>query len=224
MLKLIHSLSRRQKAWIFLAIDLALIPLALLFTYSVQALPQPAFDTMARSLSVLPFLMLAAAGLSWALGIPQIVLNDYEARAVLLTAAFAALLAVTFGGLSWLAGLGPALGIGPGTHVIFALSYFLFAVAARALLYRLVSAIYSRGQPQKPVLIYGAGTTGTQLARALRAHESIVPVAFVDDNAALHGVMLAGLPVYPPTRLAELAEKRRIRRVLLAMPSLSQPK
>ncbi|MCB1313543.1 MAG: polysaccharide biosynthesis protein, partial [Sedimentitalea sp.] len=59
---------------------------------------------------------------------------------------------------------------------------------------------------------------------ALRPHESIDPVAFLDDNSSLQGMTLAGLPVYPPARLAEIAEARGVSRVLLAMPSLSQPK
>ena len=46
----------------------------------------------------------------------------------------------------------------------------------------------------------------------------------MDDNTALHGVMLSGLQVYPPTRIAEIVEQRAIKRVLLAMPSLSPPK
>ena len=74
------------------------------------------------------------------------------------------------------------------------------------------------------MLIYGAGSTGRQLAAALRSHETIEVVAFVDDNAAMHGLRIAGLPVVPPVRLTELAQRRGIRRVLLALPSLSRPK
>ncbi len=218
MLKLINALTRKQKSLIFLGVDLALIPLALIFTYAVQALPVS--EALGWAEPTLPFLILIGAGLSWSLGIPQIVLNDFESHAVWLAALYAGALGLVSAGLGWQAGLALPL----GTHVVFAISYFLFIVAMRALLRRLVLAIYGRGQPRRPVLIYGAGTTGTQLAHALRVHETIVPVAFIDDNTALHGVLLAGLPVYPPTRLSELAEKRRVRRVLLAMPSLSQPK
>jgi FlaA1/EpsC-like NDP-sugar epimerase len=73
-------------------------------------------------------------------------------------------------------------------------------------------------------MIYGAGTTGTQLVSALNAHKTIYPVAFVDDNAALHGLTVAGLPVYSPLRIREMATAKQIDRVLLAVPSLSQPK
>ncbi|WP_146348388.1 polysaccharide biosynthesis protein [Phaeobacter marinintestinus] len=220
MLKLIHALSRSQKVYVLLAVDLALIPAALLFTYSVQSLPNSAYDTLIQTLPVLPYLMLIGAGLSMWLGIPHIQLKAYEHHAVGLTAIFAMLLAGASALLSGFAGLNlPA-----GTHVIFGIGYFLFSVASRAVLYQIVTAVYRRAQPRCRVLIYGAGTTGTQLAQALRAHDSIDPVAFVDDNTSLQGLLLAGLPVYPPARIAELVRDRDIKRVLLAMPSLSQPK
>lgn len=220
MLNFISSLSRAKKAYIFLAIDLLLIPAALLFTYLVQALPTSAVETLAQALPVLPYLMLIAAALSVWLGIPYIQLNAYERNAVGLTAVYALLLAGASALLSGFAGMA----LPPGTHVMFGISYFLFSVASRAVLYQMVTAIYRRAQPRRRVLIYGAGTTGTQLAQALRAHDSIDPVAFVDDNTSLQGMLLAGLPVHPPARIAELVRQRDINRVLLAMPSLSQPK
>jgi len=51
-----------------------------------------------------------------------------------------------------------------------------------------------------------------------------VPVAFVDDNAALHSTTVSGLRVLPPDRLEVLAEQYDIDRVILAMPSVSAPK
>ena len=144
----------------------------------------------------------------------------HERHAVGLTALLACLTAVATAVLTLL--FGPDLP--PGTHVVFATTYFLCLLAARAVLYQVVVAIYRRAQPRCRVLIYGAGTTGAQLAQALKAHDGIDPVAFVDDNTSLQGVTLVGLPVFPPARIAEIAEARQINRVLLAMPSQSQPK
>ena len=220
MLSFIRSLSRKQKAYVFLIVDLLLVPVALLFTYTVQALPGDAVETLLQAVPILPYLLACVAGVSLWLGLPYIQLNDYERRAIWLTVIVSVVLAGASAGLSALAG--PA--VPPGTHVIFGLSYFLFSIAARAALYQIVTAIYRRAVPRRRVLIYGAGTTGTQLAQALKAHDSIDPVAFVDDNSSLQGMMLAGLPVYPPARIAELVRERNLDRVLLAMPSLSQPK
>ena len=71
MLKLLGALSRGQRAYVFLGIDLMLIPVVLLFTYAVQALPTSPLETLRASLPVLPYLMLIAAALSKWLGLAQ---------------------------------------------------------------------------------------------------------------------------------------------------------
>ncbi|AXT37066.1 polysaccharide biosynthesis protein (plasmid) [Phaeobacter sp. LSS9] len=220
MFNLISALSRKQKSYIFLTIDLALIPLALFLTFLVLPLPGSALATLAAMLPVLPYVLALAAAVALWLGLPKVQLNAYERHAVGLTALLASITAGATAGLTLL--FGPDLP--PGTHVVFATTYFLCLLAARALLYQVVVAIYRRAQPRCRVLIYGAGTTGAQLAQALKAHDGIDPVAFVDDNTSLQGVTLVGLPVFPPARIAEIAEARQIKRVLLAMPSQSQPK
>jgi FlaA1/EpsC-like NDP-sugar epimerase len=220
MLKLITALSRTQRGYIFLAIDLTLIPAALLFTFAVQALALPALESLRQSLAILPYLLLIAAGLSKGLGLPNIQLKAYERHAIGLTALYVLGLTLTLAGLTWVAE--PRLL--PGTYVIFGIVYFLVVVATRMILLQVVTALYRHAQPRRRVLIYGAGSTGTQLAQALSAHDSIDPIAFVDDNTSLQGMLLAGLPVYPPSRIAQLVRDRQINRVLLAMPSLSQPK
>lgn len=220
MINLIRSLSRGQKAAVFLMLDLLLIPVALFFTYTVQSLPTSAIDTMILGLPILPYLLCVAVGLAMWLGIPYFQLNAYERHAIGLTAVFALLLAGVWAVMSRVIGVNLPV----GTHVVFGISYFLFLVANRVVMYRVVTALYDRAKPRRRVLIYGAGTTGIQLASALKTHDRIVPVAFVDDNTSLQGFTLIGLPVYPPARIAELVKSRSVDRVLLAMPSSSQPK
>jgi FlaA1/EpsC-like NDP-sugar epimerase len=220
MFNLISALSRKQKSYIFLAIDLALIPMALLFTLVMQPLPEPELKILGDMLPLLPYVMLVIGAASLWLGLPMVQLNAYERYAVLLTAVVATLTAVTLAVLTYI--FGPDLP--PGTHVVFATSYVLFMMATRAFMHQIVLAIYRRALPRCRVLIYGAGTTGTQLAQALKSHDGIDPVAFVDDNSSLQGMTLVGLQVFPPARIQELVESRKINRVLLAMPSQSQPK
>ncbi len=218
MLNLVNSLSRKQKVWIFVTIDLGLIGVAMLATYAVQ--PILIGVTLDQAVAVLPYLMFGAAIVSLLLGLPHIKLKSYERNAVGLTAIYAAAVASLSVAVAWVAGLS----LPPGTYIVFGILYFLTIAATRALLFQIVSAIYRSGQPSCRVLIYGAGPTGMQLVQALRAHDSITPVAFVDDKASLQGVLMAGLPVFSPNKIAELVEQRNIHRVLLAMPSLSQPK
>lgn len=220
MFNLISALSRKQKSYVFLAIDLGLVPLALFFTLMVQPLPAPALQTLGSMMPVLPYTMLSMILVSTWLGLPMVQLNAYERHAVGLTGIVAIATAAVLALLTHL--FGPNLP--SGTHVVFATSYMLFMMAVRAFLHQVVLMIYRRASPRCRVLIYGAGTTGAQLAQALKSHDGIDPVAFVDDNGSLQGMTLVGLPVFAPARIQELVKSRQINRVLLAMPSQSQPK
>lgn len=73
-----------------------------------------------------------------------------------------------------------------------------------------------------PVLIYGAGQTGSQLALSLHQSHEYLPVAFVDDKKGLQGMLIYGLRVFGPDRLERLKEEYGFTQVLLAIPSLSK--
>jgi FlaA1/EpsC-like NDP-sugar epimerase len=72
------------------------------------------------------------------------------------------------------------------------------------------------------VLIYGAGTTGRQLAAAMANSHEMQVAGFLDDDDRLHGQVLNGQPIYNPADLDNLATTLNINDVLLAMPSLSR--
>ena len=72
------------------------------------------------------------------------------------------------------------------------------------------------------VLIYGAGSTGRQLAAAMANSHEMQVAGFLDDDDRLHGHVLNGQPIYNPADLDNLATTLSISDVLLAMPSLSR--
>ncbi len=220
MLNLIKSLSRKQKRNIFVLIDLLTIPAALLFAFSLRLPADGALAMMWSYLPVLPYLLLVAAVVSIWIGTSSTTLNDYESESVGRTAAFAAILTVT----SLLLTTAANAQIGLKPQVTFGITFFVFSVISRAVLLQVVIAMYRKGSDRCRVLIYGAGTTGIQLVSALRNHAVIEPVAFVDDSQALQGINVLRLPVYSPVRIAEIVAERQIDRVLLAMPSQTQPK
>ena len=75
---------------------------------------------------------------------------------------------------------------------------------------------------KKSVLIYGAGTAGRQLCRALKESEEYSPIAFIDDSSELCNVFINGLQVFSKSDLEGLIEKNDVKEVLLAMPSSSR--
>ncbi|WP_412767129.1 polysaccharide biosynthesis protein [Dasania phycosphaerae] len=70
---------------------------------------------------------------------------------------------------------------------------------------------------KEKVIIYGAGTSGLQLANALFQGQDYQPVAYVDSNQALQGSVLQGLRVYKPSKLERLIRKHGVTKLLLAM-------
>lgn len=72
------------------------------------------------------------------------------------------------------------------------------------------------------VAIYGAGEAGNQLLMALRQGNERQAVAFIDDDPALAGQVIAGLPVFDPSDLEVLTRHNEIDEVLLAIPSASR--
>jgi FlaA1/EpsC-like NDP-sugar epimerase len=72
------------------------------------------------------------------------------------------------------------------------------------------------------VAIYGAGNAGARVCSALLGDPYVEPVAFIDDKQSDQGRSINGIAVYGPEALPELVRRRRIDRVLLAMPSTSR--
>jgi len=72
---------------------------------------------------------------------------------------------------------------------------------------------------KKPVVIYGAGSAGVQLAAALEQGRDFKAVAFIDDDKALHKRKINSLSIYPLSSLNYLIDKYSVSNILLAMPS-----
>ena len=220
MLNWIKSLSQSHKRWIMLGLDGTLVLLALLFAFAVLDLPGGIVGNLRSYMLLMPYMILLTVGISVWFGIHHIQVSGYEVGSVGLTVLHAVLLTIASIVFSDIAGLGLPLGL----HVVFGTMFFCFAVGARAVLLQLVLAVYRHSSTRTRVLIYGAGSTGSQLVSALRGHNAIQAVAFVDDNKGLHGMRVQRLPVFPSISIAQVVKENQIDRVLLAVPSLSRPK
>ncbi len=72
---------------------------------------------------------------------------------------------------------------------------------------------------KEPVIIFGAGDTGTRLAAALDRGTVYNPVAFVDDDRHLHKSIIHGCNVLPTSDLGQLISRYEVSKVFLAIPS-----
>lgn len=84
------------------------------------------------------------------------------------------------------------------------------------------------GGPFKPtsnlprVLIYGAGSAGTQLLTALKMGKMFDPVGFIDDDTHLADGNIDGLRIYPSSHIQKAIEHTQATELLLAIPSASR--
>ena len=72
---------------------------------------------------------------------------------------------------------------------------------------------------RKRVIIYGAGTIGIQLLRALNETGTYKTVAFIDSNPSLAGQMVHGVKVLRPEKIGKTIAEENVKEVLLATPS-----
>jgi FlaA1/EpsC-like NDP-sugar epimerase len=219
MYDFVNWLSRSQKQAIILVLDVVLVPIALVATALLLFGSRLSPDWMLDNWFVIVALMAACTLLSVTLRLPRIQMKSYEITAM----GRSAILAAGLGLLLVLLNGRPGTILPTTGPVIFGAMFLLLSAAARLVLLQALLRIYRDGAPLTRVLIYGAGATGAQLVLALRAHARIRPVAFVDDNVVLHGMVVAGLKVRPTQQLDTLLKDLSIDRVILAMPSLSSP-
>ncbi len=70
--------------------------------------------------------------------------------------------------------------------------------------------------------IYGAGDGGLELFNALTDNTLLQVVALFDDDPKLAGRRVHGCQIYPASEIARIVAKKRIHRIILAIPSVSR--
>ncbi len=104
-------------------------------------------------------------------------------------------------------------------------SFWLFSVffiGGSRLFFRIYIQAYTRRKNIKQaVAVYGAGSAGAELAKAIQSGWKYEAVAFLDDDVEKQGSVMHGIRVYSPEQIPILVDSKKITQVLLAMPSLS---
>lgn len=97
----------------------------------------------------------------------------------------------------------------------------LISVGGIRLLARMFLVQRNNGHKER-VLIYGAGSSGRQLAQALMNGEQYHPVVFIDDDTTLQRSTILGIPVGNPSIISTLVKSHNVSRILLALPSVTR--
>jgi FlaA1/EpsC-like NDP-sugar epimerase len=81
---------------------------------------------------------------------------------------------------------------------------------------------HGRWEPERLVLVMGAGSAGAMIVKEMRANPQLglQPVGFLDDDKGKHGFRISGVPVMGGRKeIPDLVEKHGIAEVIIAMPT-----
>jgi len=219
--KIVVALTRQQKRFIILAVDLLLIALSFALAKSIVMHPVSLLETPVTSALFVLAMMCSGAVATVSQGLHKVKLNAYQMQGVMESAIVAAVLMATGMTLSY---LGAVSGGSVQLFIVVGMTFLILSVATRLLMRRVLLRIYANGTQRKPLIIFGAGQTGQQLAMALATDDAVEPVAFIDDDRRLQGLTVAGLRVYPATDLMKVVKRRGVKRIVLAIPSANRNK
>jgi len=100
--------------------------------------------------------------------------------------------------------------------IVFAAFFMILVGGSRFFVRSLLSN--SQNKTKENVIIYGAGSSGRQLAQSLIHGSEYSPVAFIDDDKRIQKSSIQGITVFKREEINNLITKYSIKRVLLAMP------
>ena len=208
------GLPRSRKRMLLLLADLLSLPLCLWLAVALRhghpfpaALPAPWVFVTVTALSLPAF---------HAFGIYRSVLRAL-AVPFLLTIAAATMCSAL---LLVVAGLLPTPpDLDATVPAIFWMTLMLAMVGVRAVARLLLEFLGREIGDKEPIGIYGAGQGGVQSVAALKLGPEYNPVFLIDDDPALWGTIVNGIPVWAPDALPDLIPRYGVGRVLLAMPS-----
>ncbi|MHA6327182.1 polysaccharide biosynthesis protein [Roseivivax sp. CAU 1753] len=210
--------SRRTKRMLLISADLIVAQAAVLAALFLRygTLDPQFVPTLDWTLFVA--VLAISGGLAWMFRLDRVKLQSVDSKAVQNIIGYAVAAAIMLSVFFYLSAMpGPR-----SVPIIFGVFCFFGSAGYRVLALQFFQHM-ATNTDSKRVIIYGAGAAGIQLASALRASSEARPVAFVDDNPNLRGLIIAGLDVSAPSKLTEIAEKRHADTVLIAIPSLSKP-
>ncbi|EAR60509.1 probable polysaccharide biosynthesis protein [Oceanospirillum sp. MED92] len=199
--------------------DLIALPLALWSGYALRFAEWWPVSYMEQALELFILIPFVGVVIFTRLGLYRAIVRFMGAQAILSVCKGVLTLAV----LLWAGAILLQIQLFPrSVPIIFALAALVYVGGSRLLVRSYYHWLLRNYINKEPVLIYGAGGSGVQLAAALGSGAEFLPVGFLDDDKGLWKSTVNGLPVYDPENLQALIDDLGISYVLLALPSIGK--
>ena len=213
-LDLVEGLSRRKKQLIAVVSDAVMLPVALWTAMALRLgewAPEirqfwPAFVVSA----------LVCVPVFGGLGLYRQVVRYMGNHAMLAVVKGATITAIAVAAVAYMV---PLRGFPRSVPIIFWILTLMYVGGTRFAVRGYFNWLSQKQRSRTPVIIYGAGRNGVELARGLFHQGDRIPVAFLDDDKRVHRRTINGVYVHRPSALAELLLDTGAREVLVAVPS-----
>ncbi len=209
----VWSLPRFHKRTISVAIDSLLIITSFYLALWAR-LGEISLQSVSHSLATLACTLVVSLAVFIKLGLYRAVLRylTFHALTVVVGGAFVSALSVVIFSYYFEAPV-------PRTVPVIYMTFLVLLCGGARMLVRSIIVQSGRNNSEcARVLIYGAGTTGRQLAIALRNAENYQVKGFLDNDPSLDNTVIQGLVVSAPKQVDALVEKHEIDKILLAIP------
>lgn len=214
------KLTRFQKGALVLISDSVMIIIAFFCALSLRLNTLWPDFLLKQSLWLILLAIVSGLVLAIILRIHQIKLSTFEASAQLRIGQWVFLLS----GFITIANILFTFGIPRTVPIIMGFLLFVFSVGLRYLIlsYFRYNDTYKRRKQRAPVAVYGAGAGGMQLISSLKESSEYRLALLIDDNKNLHNVIIGGLRVISPSKLTQQIAAKKIEKIFLAAPKISQ--
>ena len=215
-LRTLFGLSRRSKRLVVVLSDAACVALAYHLAFGLRLGRVCGYwSGTASGLALLAGLSAATLLAGRRLGLYRCVVHAMSPDAGRVLGQTAALSAAALYGGSLLL----SMGIPRSVPLLYGAVLFILVGGSRMLAFAAYHAVPAPGAPR--VVVFGAGDSGVQLVANLQMTRRFEPVAFVDDDPAVQGTQIRGLPVRSPDALPAVIREERVAKILVAVPSAS---
>lgn len=214
----LYHLPRTYKKLLMLVVDATLLPFALLIAYALRMGMYPLAAAQVLPGQFFWLAPLVTLPTLYSFGVYRSMVR-YQGIHSAASGAFAMLVAgMALAGLSFLF----SLDMPRSVFIIYWMFGAIYLATSRFVARVFLIWGMHRQNKREPVVIFGAGSAGYQLASSLQESVEYAPVAFVDDKAALQGTMINNLPVLSRKGLATYIKRHAVAEVLLAIPRASR--